>query len=79
MCKYNNDKVSLIYKCRNSFDENSQEYKESIISLREDIVLMKEYQKSLSMYIDYQDCSVFFVTTTGLNFLILRKVFEFNE
>ena len=79
MCKYNNDKLSLIYKCRNSFDENSQEYKESIISLREDIVLMKEYQKSLSMYIDYQDCSVFFVTTTGLNFLILRKVFEFNE
>ena len=79
LCKYNNDKLSLVYKCRTSFNENAQEYKESIISLKENIVFMKEYQKSIPMYIDYQDCSVFFVTTTGLNFLILRKVFEFNE
>ena len=39
---------------------------------------MKEYQKSLNMYIDYQDCSLYFVTTTGLNFLILRKIFELD-
>ena len=78
MCKYNKDKLSLIYKCRNRIDENSQEYKESIISFKENIVFMKEYQKSLSMYIDYQDCSVFLVATTGLNFLILRKIFELD-
>ena len=75
MCKYNNDKLSLVYKCKNSFEDNV-DYKESIISLKENIVFMKEYQKSLNMYIDYQDCSLYFVTTTGLNFLILRKIFE---
>ena len=77
MCKYNNDKLSLVYKCKNSFEDNV-DYKESIISLKENIVFMKEYQKSLNMYIDYQDCSLYFVTTTGLNFLILRKIFELD-
>ena len=81
LCKYNFDKISMIYKSQENLsdninDENNSEYKENIFPLNEPIIFIKEFQKSFSMYIDYQDSSIYFVLTKELNFLILRKVYE---
>lgn len=80
LSKYNTHKISLIYKCTNfdsmAEDGSVREYAEKIIPFNEKIIYLKEYQKSLSMYMSYQDSSVFFVLTTGFNFLIMRKTYE---
>lgn len=84
LCKYNIDKISLIYKCRNA-NANEQEdgsvrqYDEKIISFNESVLYLKEYQKSLNMYINYQDSSVLFILTKKFNFLIMQKTYEIDQ
>ena len=86
LIKYNLEKISFVYKIRAEEAENElgvgdqiKEYAEKIISFNEKIIYAKEYLKNFSMYINYQDSSIMFVLTQGLNFLILQKFYEFNE
>ena len=86
LIKYNLEKVSFVYRIRADESENEfgigeqpKEYAEKIISFNEKIIYAKEYLKNFSMYINYQDSSIMFVLTQGLNFLILQKFYEFNE
>ena len=86
LIKYNLEKISFVYKIRAEENENDfgvgeqpKDYAEKIISFNEKIIYAKEYLKNFSMYINYQDSSIMFVLTKGLNFLILQKFYEFNE
>ena len=86
LIKYNLEKISFVYKIRAEDNENELmigdhpvEYAEKVISFNEKIIYAKEYLKNFSMYINYQDSSIMFVLTQGLNFLILQKFYEFNE
>ena len=86
LIKYNLEKVSFVYRIRADESENEfgigeqpKDYAEKIISFNEKIIYAKEYLKNFSMYINYQDSSIMFVLTQGLNFLILQKFYEFNE
>ena len=86
LIKYNLEKISFVYKIRAEDNDNEfgvgdhpKEYAEKVISFNEKIIYAKEYLKNFSMYINYQDSSIMFVLTQGLNFLILQKFYEFNE
>ena len=86
LIKYNLEKISFVYNIRAEEIENEygvgehpKDYAEKIISFNEKIIYAKEYLKSFSMYIKYQDSSIMLVLTQGLNFLILQKFYEFNE
>jgi len=86
LIKYNLEKISFVYKIRAEENDNElgigehvKEYAEKIISFNEKIIFAKEYLKNFAMYINYQDSSIMFVLTQGLNFLILQKFYEFNE
>ena len=86
LIKYNLEKISFVYKIRAEEMENElgvgehvKEYAEKVISFNEKIIYAKEYLKNFSLYVNYQDSSIMFVLTQGLNFLILQKFYEFNE
>ena len=76
ICKYNYNKLSFIYKHSKDINGDSGEFGEKVIALNENVIYLKEYQKPLSMYLNYRDSSVFFILTRNFNFLIVRKVFE---
>jgi hypothetical protein len=84
ICKYNYEKVALIYKnskvvgINSDMSEHYSEYSEKVINFKDKILFVKEMQKEFTNYLNYAESSIFFFLLENLNFLILRKTFE-NE
>ena len=76
LSKYGYNKFNLIYKQTDI--ENENEYNNKIISINENIISIKEYEKDLDIYTNYKGNSVLLILTEDLNFLIVQRVFEEN-
>ena len=75
LSKYRYNVFSFIY---NQYNDNNYEYKIKNISINENIICIKEYQKDLEMYYNFKNSSVLLILTEEMSFLILQKVFEDN-